>query len=130
MGHHWGAQRWPATLTGVELDVSEWPRPSCPERFEPQQYADVFARLCNVERIEPVNGSGTSTQSATVVSGDATIYLPLAGMIDVEAECKRLSADLDDVTAQINKTESTLGNENFVKRAKPEIVEREREHLL
>src|SRR5258708_21759321 len=96
------------------------------------QYADVFARLCNVERIEPMNGSGASalsSQAATVVSGDATLYLPLAGMIDVEAECKRLSADLDDVNAQINKTESTLGNENFVKRAKPEIVERERAKL-
>ncbi len=88
-----------------------------------EQYAYVFARQCNVERIDLLNGSGAPDQSAAVVSGDVTLYLPLAGMIDLDAERKRLSEELEKIKAQITKNENMLANESFVSRAKPEVVE-------
>ncbi|MHB8625439.1 MAG: valine--tRNA ligase [Aggregatilineales bacterium] len=92
-----------------------------------EQYADIFARLCNVEQI-----TATQTppnQSAVIVSGDVTLYLPLADMVNLAAERERLSKEMSEVAAQIERVQKTLGNENFVSRAKPEVVARERARL-
>ncbi len=90
--------------------------------------ASIFSRLCNVEQIAPMNG-GAPDQAAAVVSGEVTLYLPLAGMVDLAAERERLSKELENLKAQIEKTEKMLGNEQFVSRAKPDVVARERAKL-
>jgi valyl-tRNA synthetase len=92
-------------------------------------HADIFSRLCNVERIEAMNGGNAAKQAATVISADATLHLPLAGMIDLEAERKRLQTELEGLKGRIAASEGKLANESFVSRAKPEIVERERTNL-
>jgi valyl-tRNA synthetase len=90
------------------------------------QNPQIFARLCNVER---VSEGSTTEQAAAVVAGDVTLYLPLAGMVDLAAERERLTKELEGIRAQIEKSEKTLGNEQFVARAKPDVVERERAKL-
>ncbi len=94
-----------------------------------ERHTDLFARLCNVDQVTMLNGSNPPGQSAAVVSGDVTIYLPLAGMVDLDAERERLTKELDTLKAQIAKSEGMLANESFVSRAKPEVVERERTKL-
>jgi valyl-tRNA synthetase len=94
-----------------------------------ESHRDLFSRLCNVERVTLLDGNNPPGQSAAVVSGDVTIYLPLAGMIDITAECERLTKELEDVKARIDKTEKMLANQAFVSRAKPEVVQRERDKL-
>ncbi len=94
-----------------------------------QGHTDIFSRLCNIERVELLNGQGAPEQSAAVVSGDVTIYLPLAGMVDLDAERKRLEAELEAVNSAIAKGEGMLANEGFVSRAKPEVVEKARAKL-
>jgi valyl-tRNA synthetase len=86
--------------------------------------ADVFSRLCNVEQISVAET--TPDQAATVVSGEVTLALPLAGMVDLKAECDRLSKEFANVIEQIARSEKMLSNESFVSRAKPEVVEKER----
>jgi valyl-tRNA synthetase len=92
----------------------------------PIHNADIFARLCNVERVE--HGAAPD-QAATVVSGDATLYLPLGDLVDFAAERERLSKELANLNTQIEAAEKKLGNEGFTSRAKPEVVERERVRL-
>ncbi len=92
-------------------------------------HRDLFSRLCNVERVDMLDGSNPPGQSAAVVSGDVTIYLPLAGMVDLDAERERLGKELANVKAQIEKAEKMLANESFVSRAKPDVVQRERDKL-
>jgi valyl-tRNA synthetase len=67
--------------------------------------------------------------SASVVVSDVTVYLPLAGLIDVAAECDRLTKEQAKLNDQIAKSQTMLSNEQFVSRAKPEVVERERAKL-
>jgi valyl-tRNA synthetase len=93
-----------------------------------EHHTDLFSRLCNVERVDLLNGNAPG-QSAAVVSGDVTIHLPLAEMIDLSAERERLTKELEGVKVQIAKTEGMLANESFVSRAKPEIVENTRTKL-
>ncbi|PJF31492.1 MAG: valine--tRNA ligase [Candidatus Thermofonsia Clade 1 bacterium] len=91
-------------------------------------HTEMFSRLCNVERLEPLSGAAPE-QAATVISGEVTLYLPLAGMVDLSAERERLTKELAALSAQIEKTEKMLANEQFVSRAKPEVVAKERAKL-
>ena len=97
---------------------------------EIQQYAYIFTRLCNMDDIQLLQSGGAEPEnSASVIVNDATIYLPLAGMVDIAAECQRLTKEQDKLQQQIQRSEGLLGNENFISRAKPDVVERERKTL-
>lgn len=92
--------------------------------------AYMFARLCNVHELHFLPPDApTPDQSAAVIVGDISIYLPLADMIDITAECDRLTKERQKLDEQIAKTDEKLGNEQFVARARPDVVNRERERL-
>ncbi len=65
--------------------------------------------------------------AAHIVLSDGTeIMLPLAGMVDVEKECARLKSEVENLDKQLTGLRARLANENFVARAKPEVVQAER----
>ena len=64
-----------------------------------------------------------------VISGGIEIYLPLAGMIDLEAEKERLLKELVQLEQRIVSSQTKLNNQNFVQKAPAEVVERERQRL-
>ncbi|MCB0208079.1 MAG: valine--tRNA ligase [Anaerolineae bacterium] len=64
-----------------------------------------------------------------VISGGIEIYLPLAGMIDVEAERERVKKDLTFLEKGIASSRGKLNNKGFVDKAPADVVERERERL-
>jgi valyl-tRNA synthetase len=64
-----------------------------------------------------------------IVVGEATVSMPLAGVIDLAAERARLGKELDKVAREIGKIEAKLGNEQFMAKAKEEVVEEQRERL-
>ncbi len=64
-----------------------------------------------------------------MVVNDVTVYLPLAGMIDIQAECDRLTKEQRKLQEQITRSQAMLSNEQFVSRARPDVVERERTKL-
>lgn len=97
---------------------------------EIQQYRYIFSRLCNMESIQLLEaGSAEPENSVSVIVNDATIYLPLTGMVDIAAECQRLAKEQEKLQQQIQRSQGLLGNENFLSRANPEVVERERRTL-
>jgi valyl-tRNA synthetase len=55
-----------------------------------------------------------------------TIYMPLEGLVDVDAEIERLSGQLDKVSSDLERSNRKLGNMDFVTKAAPDVVERER----
>ncbi len=54
------------------------------------------------------------------------VVVQLAGLVDLEKECARVSTELAHLEKQLGALEQRLANESFVSRAKPEIVEAER----
>ncbi|MCZ7538703.1 MAG: valine--tRNA ligase [Anaerolineae bacterium] len=95
-----------------------------------EAHADLFARLCNVDRVTLLgSGAGAPEQAATIVAADVTVYLPLADLIDLDAERERLRRELANLDQQIARTTALLGNESFVSKARPEVVQRERDKL-
>jgi valyl-tRNA synthetase len=57
------------------------------------------------------------------------IYVDLGQFLDVAAEITRNEKQLENLTKQIQGKESRLGNEAFVGKAPPEIIEKERAAL-
>jgi valyl-tRNA synthetase len=63
------------------------------------------------------------------VSDLGTAYVPLAGVIDLEAERTRLRKQQDETTGFLASCQRKLANESFVNKAPKEVVERERARL-
>ncbi len=68
-------------------------------------------------------------QAMSLLAGNVEIYLPLAGMLDLGKELERLDKEIAQAQQDILRLQGKLANENFVARAKPEVVEKEREKL-
>ena len=64
-----------------------------------------------------------------VTAGDDVFIVPLAGVIDIDAERARLQKALEASEKEAKSLEGRLGNANFVDRAKPEAVEKARDDL-
>ncbi len=93
--------------------------------------AYILKRLCNVESLQMLDAnSPVPSNSASIVVGDITLYLPLEDMLDIEAECERLANDSARLQTQLEKTRKMLANENFVNKARPDVVQRERDRLV
>ena len=94
--------------------------------------ADLAARLallagaqsaaCNAEYAAP---KGTPT--ALTPLGE--LFLPLEGLVDVEAERTRITKELEKITKEIAKSKAKLGNASFVDRAPAAVVDQERARL-
>ncbi len=67
--------------------------------------------------------------AVSIVTDAATVYIPLADMIDFERERARLSAELARADADIERTEKKLPNESFVAKAPAAVVDAERSKL-
>ena len=65
----------------------------------------------------------------TVVTGDAKLYMPMAELVDLEAERARMQKALEKARKDIEGQEKKLANENFVSRAPERVVAIERDKL-
>ncbi|HWI61858.1 MAG TPA: class I tRNA ligase family protein, partial [Symbiobacteriaceae bacterium] len=65
--------------------------------------------------------------SATAVLTGAEVYVPVGGLIDVPKEIERMTKESGLVEAELGKLRGKLGNEGFLAKAKPEVIEKTRE---
>ncbi|GIU92233.1 MAG: hypothetical protein KatS3mg011_1139 [Acidimicrobiia bacterium] len=61
-----------------------------------------------------------------VVAGSLQAFIPLEGVIDLEAERRRLEAALAEAEADLQRAEAKLSNPQFLERAPAEVVEKEK----
>jgi len=88
--------------------------------------ADDLSRLARISAIALSDGA-PKPGSAQILLGEATLILPLADLIDLDAERTRLERDQARAAAELEKVQRKLQNADFVARAKPEVVEENRE---
>ena len=92
--------------------------------------ASVLSRLCNVSDLSLLPADAPDPANcAGIVVGELSIFLPLDDLLDLAAECQRLRDERGKLQAQLERTQKMLGNKNFVARARPAVVQRERDRL-
>jgi valyl-tRNA synthetase len=89
------------------------------------KYEETIKRLARIEAISFAKAAPKG--AAQIVLADATAALPLAGVIDMDAERARLEREIAREQAEIAKVDAKLGNADFVAKAPPEVVEENRE---
>ncbi|MFT6599886.1 MAG: valyl-tRNA synthetase [Alloalcanivorax sp.] len=90
---------------------------------------NFMCRLAKLERITWLNAEDSAPASATGLVGDMEILVPMAGLIDKDAEIERLGKEIDKLRKEVARGESKLRNPNFVDKAPDEVVAKEREKL-
>jgi valyl-tRNA synthetase len=91
-------------------------------------WIDAIRRMARASEIKPVDGT-LPPGSAQAVLDEATVVLPLAGVIDLAAERARLGKERDKAAAEAQKVSRKLENADFVRRAPEEVVAENRERL-
>jgi len=87
----------------------------------------AIVSLASLESITTVAHIDRPAASASAVVGDLTLYLPLAGLIDLDVERERLSRERERIEKNLQAAAAKLANEQFLARAPEEVVARERE---
>jgi valyl-tRNA synthetase len=85
-----------------------------------------LAKLKSISWLEPHD---KAADSATALVGDMNLLIPLAGLIDRDAELARLQKNIHKLEQEAQRIESKLANENFVARAPSEVVNKEKVKL-
>lgn len=93
-----------------------------------QHQDDVIKRLARLEVIEKHEAEAPKG-AVQVVVGEATYFLPLAGVIDIAAEKARLQKNLDKLTKEIAGISGRLNNEAFMAKAPENVVAENRSNL-
>ncbi|HYE75774.1 MAG TPA: valine--tRNA ligase, partial [Blastocatellia bacterium] len=84
--------------------------------------ADQIKLLARLEKLETVSEVTLTHGAARDVIGGIEIAVPLEGLIDFEKEKTRLQGTLAKLSKELEGIEKRLGNQDFVKRAAPEVV--------
>jgi len=85
-----------------------------------------FERLARVTDLNVGSGIEKPSASASVVVGRYEVFIPLAGMLDLEVERERLRKEIEQKSRFLEGVQRKLRNEQFITRAPAEVVERER----
>lgn len=88
-----------------------------------------LAKMAKLEDITHLSADDKAPPSATALVGEMEILIPMAGLIDKDAELARINKTLDKVSKDFQRTESKLANENFVSKAPPAVIEKEQAKL-
>ncbi len=100
---------------------------------EEQARAEILApfirTLARLESLRPLQPGETEPEAATALAGETRLLIPLAGVIDKDAELQRLDKEIARLEKEVQRAEGKLSNEKFTARAPAEVVEQERQRL-
>ncbi|MBR9859100.1 MAG: valine--tRNA ligase, partial [Gammaproteobacteria bacterium] len=91
---------------------------------------DAFLKaMAKLDTITQLAADEEAPTSSKQLIGDTELLLPMAGLIDKDAELARLQKELGKVTGEIKRLEGKLNNAGFVAKAPADVVEKEQEKL-
>jgi valyl-tRNA synthetase len=92
-----------------------------------QNYGAYVELLANCELEIATPGQAKPKQALTTVVQGTEIYLPLAGLVDLDKELARLEKEEKTIIGVLERVQKKLANEQFLAKAPPAVVEKERE---
>lgn len=83
-------------------------------------------RFCNPSTLKVGINLPTPEKSMSNVLSGVELYLPLAGLLDIDAEVNRLEKELEKLNKEVERVQKKLSNEGFLAKAPKEVIEEER----
>ena len=94
---------------------------------ENQQFLSALAKLQN---IQVLGDDEEGPASATAIIGEMSVLIPMAGLIDKQAEIARLNKAIDKLDKDVQRTQGKLNNEKFVSKAPEAVINKEKDKLV
>ena len=88
----------------------------------------ALKKLAKIEDID-ILGNEEAPEAALALVGEMKVLIPLAGLIDKDAEIERLSKDISKLEINIGKTRAKLANPGFTDKAPAAVVEKEQQRM-
>ena len=92
--------------------------------FEP-----LLNKLAKLESVRVLAGGEEAPMSATTLVGEMQVLVPMAGLIDKDAELARLDKEIQRLSGEVQRVGGKLANEGFVAKAPAEVLDKERAKL-
>ncbi|MBP9604049.1 MAG: valine--tRNA ligase [Chromatiaceae bacterium] len=89
-------------------------------------YLDFLART---ESIRVLGSGEPAPESAISLVGEMKVLIPMAGLIDKEAELQRLAKEIARIQSDLERARAKLANPSFVDKAPPAVVQKERDKI-
>ncbi|SUD38880.1 valyl-tRNA synthetase [Ectopseudomonas mendocina] len=92
--------------------------------FEP-----LLNKLAKLQSVRVLAAGEEAPMSATTLVGEMEVLVPMAGLIDKDAELARLDKEIARLDGEVKRVGGKLANEGFVAKAPAEVLEKERAKL-
>ncbi len=90
---------------------------------------DFLLKLGRLESISVLSAQDDVPESAIALVGDMKILIPMAGLIDKQAELARLDKEINKIEKDLPRIQGKLNNPNFVDKAPAEVIAKEKDKL-
>jgi len=91
--------------------------------------APLLNKLAKLESVRVLEAGEEAPMSATTLVGDMQVLVPMAGLIDKDAELARLDKEIARLSGEVQRVGGKLSNEGFVAKAPAEVLDKERAKL-
>ncbi|WP_102794396.1 valine--tRNA ligase [Bowmanella denitrificans] len=89
----------------------------------------LLSKMARLENITVLPEGDKGPASATAIVGEMEVMIPMAGLIDKDAELARIGKALEKLQADMARTQGKLSNDSFVSKAPPAVIEKEQAKL-
>ncbi|QKL00739.1 valine--tRNA ligase [Pseudomonas sp. NY5710] len=94
-----------------------------------QENEALLKKLAKVESFTVLSDAEEAPLSATALVGDLQVLVPMAGLIDKDAELARLNKEIQRLQGEVARVGGKLSNAAFVDKAPPAVIDKERAKL-
>lgn len=91
--------------------------------------APLLNKLAKLESVRVLEAGEEAPMSATALVGEMQVLVPMAGLIDKDAELARLDKEIARLDGEVKRVGGKLSNEGFVAKAPAEVLDKERAKL-
>lgn len=91
--------------------------------------APLLNKLAKLETVTVLAAGAEAPMSATALVGDMQVLVPMAGLIDKDAELARLDKEIQRLSQEVARVGGKLGNAAFVDKAPADVIAKERAKL-
>ncbi|GBF31209.1 valine--tRNA ligase [bacterium MnTg04] len=102
---------------------------SAEDRNRLEKLQDFLSHIAKLESVRVLAGDESAPDSATALLGTMEILVPMAGVIDRDAELARLNKQIEKLDKDLQRSKQKLANPNFAANAPAAVVEKERQRV-